>query len=742
MIESISINTVPYGPDPVVLNSLSRFNFVFGSNGSGKTTISRIIADEADYPASRVTWKAGTKLQALVYSSDFVERNFNQSPELKGVFTLGEKQADTLEKIATANNDFDKLTRKIEDLTNSLQGTDGASGKKGELAALDESFKNKCWTKKQKHDAKLQGAFSGYRSNAKNFRDKVLQESGSNAANLLSQAELEQKAETVFGPTPTTEPVVPSVDMDELLAHEGHPILKKKVIGKDDVDIAAMIRKLGNSDWVRQGKVFYEQNDGVCPFCQKSTEESFARSLNEYFDESFAEDTKAIHELVSSYAADATQIQQRLASLIAAPSKFLDIENLKAAKELFDSRMALNNQRLEDKKKEPSQVVELESLTSVATTINGLIGAANVAIAEHNNTVKNLTDETQTLTAQVWRFVLEELKADLSEYESKRRGLDKAITNLRSQIQIATSDKEEKATEIRDLERQTTSVQPTIDAINNLLYSFGFNNFKLTKASKGTFYKLVRSDGSNAKTTLSEGERNFVTFLYFYQLLKGSDSESGVTTDRVVVFDDPVSSLDSDILFIVSSLIKGLSDEVRTGTGHIKQIFVLTHNVYFHREVTFSPRRCNDIAMTEETFWVVRKSGLTSKLDKHSTNPIKTSYDLLWSEVRNPDRSTMTIQNTLRRILENYFKILGGVDPDKISAMFEGKEKLICKSLFSWVNAGSHHALDDLYVSIDVAMVDVYLQVFKDIFRKSDHFAHYQMMMGDAFVEEPAATEA
>lgn len=82
-----------------------------------------------------------------------------------------------------------------------------------------------------------------------------------------------------------------------------------------------------------------------------------------------------------------------------------------------------------------------------------------------------------------------------------------------------------------------------------------------------------------------------------------------MTTDRIVVFDDPVSSLDSDILFIVGSLIKGLFDEVRTGTGHIKQVFVFTHNVYFHKEVTFNPkRRSNEAMRSEETFWVVRKS--------------------------------------------------------------------------------------------------------------------------------------
>jgi wobble nucleotide-excising tRNase len=332
----------------------------------------------------------------------------------------------------------------------------------------------------------------------------------------------------------------------------------------------------------------------------------------------------------------------------------------------------------------------------------------------------------------VWKNLLEdELKADLTTYNTEQDGLNKSIRAMTTQIESTTNDKAAKAAEIRSLEKDTTSIQPTIDGINALLSSFGFRGFSLSKADNRTCYKLVRADGTDARETLSEGEKAFVTFLYFYHLLKGSDSESGITIDRVVVFDDPVSSLDSDILFIVASLIKGLFDEVRAGTGHIKQIFVLTHNVYFHKEVTFNPKRVNE-AMKEETFWVVRKSGLVSKLEKYNSNPIKTSYELLWAEVRKPDRSNLTIQNTLRRILENYFKILGGVDPDKICAMFDGKEKLICKSLFSWVHAGSHYALDDLYVSVDDSIVETNLKVFRAIFEKSRNLGHYNMMMGYA----------
>ena len=153
-----------------------------------------------------------------------------------------------------------------------------------------------------------------------------------------------------------------------------------------------MIKKLGNSDWVREGRAFYDVDEGTCPFCQQSTSEAFAQSLNEYFDETFVTDSKAIDDLATNYDTEAARIQQQLASIIASPSKFLDVEKLKAEKELLDARVALNNQRLAGKKKEASQVVELESLSNVFAAIKTLIDTANTQVAAHNNMVANLAD--------------------------------------------------------------------------------------------------------------------------------------------------------------------------------------------------------------------------------------------------------------------------------------------------------------------------------------------------------------
>ena len=139
MIESIQIAGIAtYTGTPEVLSDLATFNFLYGSNGSGKTTITRVIADEGSFPTCSVVWKGGTKLQAMVYNRDFVTKNFNQAAELKGIFTLGEKNVDTLKKIAAAKGELDALTKTIENLNHGLHGEDGAGGKKGELATLEE----------------------------------------------------------------------------------------------------------------------------------------------------------------------------------------------------------------------------------------------------------------------------------------------------------------------------------------------------------------------------------------------------------------------------------------------------------------------------------------------------------------------------------------------------------------------------------------------------------------------------
>ena len=733
MIEKITIkNAATYGSSPQDFGGLAKINFIYGSNGTGKTTISRIIADAQAYPDCVVTWQRGTPLETLVYSRDFIDKNFNQPEELEGIFTLGEKDQEILDKISSTQKDLTQINDAIAALKTTLEGGEKMSGKIDELKKVEDIFTEECWKLKQKHDATLKDAFTGYRASKNSFKRKLLDESIKNNAASVSLVEIKAKAQTVFDRTPQHEEVISVPDCARLLAHEANPILMKRVIGNSDVNIAALINRLNNSDWVKRGRKYYDANDRICPFCQQSTNDSLERSLTDYFDDAFQIDSETIEKLCNEYKSDSEHLQLELQKPLENPPTRLDIEKFQNLSEVLDSKIRLNIQLIDDKRRESSKSIDLDSLRDTLDGIKKLLDAANSEIRTHNMMVDNIQSEKICLTKQVWRYLLDhEIKSEFISYKNKKAGIETAITNLNKKIDNKIEEKREKEQEIRALERDTTSIQPTIDDINGLLQSFGFQGFTLQKSDRDRYYKIQRADGSDAKETLSEGERSFIAFLYFYYLLKGSTSETGVTADRVVVFDDPVSSLDSNVLFVVSSLIKKLFRDVRDGSSTVKQVFIFTHNMYFHKEVSFDRSRVPGQTLADETFWEVRKPGFMSEIKKNTENPIRTTYEFLWAEVRRVDSNSLSIQNTLRRILEYYFKILGNIDPDDVCSRFEGPQQLICKSLFSWINAGSHSAHEDLDFSPDEFMIETYLVVFREIFEKTGHVSHYKMMMGE-----------
>ena len=732
MIKNVHLSDIAtFGPSSEKLADLAEINFIFGSNGTGKTTISRIIANPTSNPQCSVTWENEAFHETFVYNRDFVDVNLNQPQDLRGIFTLGEKHKEIFDKIEMAKEELESINRSINTLTNTLKGSNGNGGKVKDLKQLGDKFAEACWKLKLKYEDRFSYAFAGLRGSKTAFRDRLLKESSDNSAISLSIDELERKAETLFSDAPQSENILEDPDYERLLTHESNGILKKKIAGKLNVDVAELINKLENSDWVKEGRKYYNTNDRICPFCQQLTSTNLEQSLNDYFDESYRTDYEAIEQLESEYKQDSEVVQSGLQALLNEPSKWLNVEGVQNQTDVIDSRIQLNLLRIEEKRRQPSDVIELESLCESMDSVRNMLDAANTEIRAHNRLVENIHDERMVLTEQVWRYLLDrEIGNDLASYIEGRNGIQAAVDNLGRQIADKSNEKIRKEHEIRELEKGTTSIQPTVDAINGILRSFGFLGFTLAQSERPGFYKIQRTDGTDAKHTLSEGERSFIAFLYFYHLIKGSPSESGTTSDRVVVLDDPVSSLDSSVLFVVSSLIRELFIELRDKKSNIKQIFVLTHNAYFHKEVCFNPSRPGNGKLKDEKFMTVRKVNGLSKIESNETNPIRSTYESLWAEIRRSDYSNLTLPNTMRRILEHYFNFLGKLNTDKIYSKFDGEDKLICKSLLSWVNEGSHSAHDDPGYSPNESEVEMFLGVFEQIFEKTANKEHYEVMMG------------
>lgn len=92
---------------------------------------------------------------------------------------------------------------------------------------------------------------------------------------------------------------------------------------------------------------------------------------------------------------------------------------------------------------------------------------------------------------------------------------------------------------------------------------------------------------------------------------------------------------------------------------------------FFHKETAFIDRRtevCNDIY-----YWTINTDNNISTIKAYErTNPIKTSYELLWEDLKsNTNASLITTQNIMRRILENYFRILGKTTNEAIVDSFQ-----------------------------------------------------------------------
>ena len=283
--------------------------------------------------------------------------------------------------------------------------------------------------------------------------------------------------------------------------------------------------------------------------------------------------------------------------------------------------------------------------------------------------------------------------------------------------------------------KEPYSVKPAMDYINETLSRIGFTGFTIRTSKENAYtYEIVRKDGSQAGQTLSEGEVAIITFLYFIEQVAGLGSGSNPYGQKVVVVDDPISSLDYDTIDVVSQLTSEMMDSVRT-YGRIEQVIVLTHNTTFHQ--TLSIRQPQGSIYYWKLF---KKKGVSKVISCGRENPVRSDYEELWMKLRDIRKEmdeggnvcVMDLPNTMRRIIETYFADCGGYNKRK---MFDGvyakskEEKQAMTALAKWFDEGSHGVGDNLYAGNEEMMCERYMDAFRRLFETMGQGAHYCMMM-------------
>lgn len=735
MIQEISVKKIAtYNDTGVVFSGLKKINFFYGSNGSGKTSLSNVMKNIENFSDCNINW-VYHPLKTLVYNQKFVEENFHQESNIKGIFTLGKESTEIKNEITEKKRLVDKLDEEIRRMRTNL------SNKEEEYTSNENEFMDDCWEMKRKYDNDFLRAFSGVRNNKINFMNKCKQ-SHSLEGMLCDVENLRARSNKLFNGSLVKIQAIQSIKNDELDAACSSQIFQNQIVGKQEVDIAALISRLAISDWVKRGYDHVHNSEGKCPFCQQSLPVSFLHQLEEYFNENYENEMKEFKKCVDQYMESYSNLKTSIQDLLEKELPYINKEKINQQFELIRSKDEINLELIEQKQKEPSKGMTLVSVNDFVKNINLEIERVNQEIHGHNRLIDNRTQEEQILKNQIWRFIANENLHHHEKYVRKEFSIKNAITGIKDRIVSKTSEKNRLISEVEGLEAQITSVIPSVNEMNRLLKAYNFTNFKFAHTQNQGNYRLVRSTGEDVNQTLSEGEKTFVTFLYFMHLLNGSNNRDLISENKVVVIDDPISSLDSNVLFIVSNLILKLIDDSRNNKNNVAQLFVLTHNVYFHKEVTFHKKRSKGGKMHDETFWIIRKVNNVTEAKPYDTNPIKTSYELMWQELRSATQgsSSTTVQNLIRRIIENYFKVFGNFSEEDILNKFDEEEKVICKSLLSWANDGSHFASDDLYIEHPLDTNVRYLNIFEKIFRVTNHHAHYKMMMGiEEAIEIPQA---
>jgi len=725
-------------------------NFFFGNNGAGKSTIAKAIQD-----GTGVTYAPGrtaVDYLPLVYNQEFIDANFHSYRNMKGVFTLNAKNADIQRQIDEVTEDRTRIKGLLTTATEKRKKTAADKDK------LHRDFLKDCWERGKAIREEFSATMSG-----KGRSDPFVREILKHAPANMDIGELRRLYESAYSETAKHYQRFSTIaDPTILDTVDGQEILAKPIVNSADTELAGFLRDIGSTEWMRQGHDTYaHEANGRCPYCGGSLPEDFEQTFITSFDDRYQANLRLLCEFLDRYKKAANDLFVPLQETPAELYPQIELKPYTDRLAVLRAAIQASIEAIKAKVENPATTTTLtevrpilEELAEIITGFNTLIDANNAIVAAGPAKRTECSDAVFSLLAFMLKDVIAAYNKANSEMQTELDSLDTEIANHNAALEGIK-------TQLKTLRGKTVETDTAKDSINHMLHDSGMRGFSLQpKAGVDNVYEVRRPDGTIADN-LSEGEKNFIAFLYFYHLVLGSDSAEGETREKIVVIDDPVSSMDSGSLFIVSTIVRQMIEICRNNADNrnrtaddncIKQIFILTHNAYFHREVSYSYVSKYDYA----SFYLIRKIGTKSTIrmcddvnpnaptERMNVNPVKNSYAALWDEYKEV-KSAVPLMNVIRRILEYYFLQLCGYEGSKLRQVIlvQGKadgrfkdtdgnddeEKFqLASAMLAYINASSIGMSDGMDYVEDSLNPDECRCIFEMIFEAMDQKQHYDMM--------------
>ncbi|MDH5833698.1 AAA family ATPase [Luteimonas kalidii] len=719
MITQIHMDAVASFRHATSLVTDKKINLVYGLNGTGKSTISNFLYDSQHSAFKLCKQMRAESVPVLVYNQKFIQDNFFVADSLKGIFSLSKENKAAEQKIADA-------TKRQGELEQNRQA------KRREIELAEQSFSaqkqqaiDKVWSIKQTYaggDRVLEYCLEGL----KGQKDKLFAHLQGISKPLSSPEKgvqtIRQEVEALKGDSAQYQQLLPTLNFG---AHdvESDSIFGVSILGNADSEVADLIEKLGNSDWVKQGLSYLSQDAGdsntQCPFCQQETiSEKFIESVRSYFDETYQQQLVELDQLLDTY--------QTAVKALPALTSFTDHAFAQKRKDSISNKYQLlidafqNNVRnIEEKSKSPKVPVVLADTSDIIVAFNSEVGQVNAEVKVYNDRLKNRASALEKLRHEFWQLMRWQFDQTMERFEADRQAFDQEIVGLNAVVGSIGDELNKVTGEIEEAQKQTVNVDQAVTAINAGLLDLGIDDFSLQKYTD-SLYRVVRAgDSKDAFNSLSEGEKMMISFLYFCELCKGKSSAADTQAQRVAVIDDPISSLSHVFVFNVGQLIRSVFFK----GDRFSQVIVLTHSLYFFYELTDPNHERRE--KTQKLFRL-SKTSLGSVIQEMKYEEIQNDYQAYWSVVNDQTQPPALVANCMRNIVEYFFNFVRKKDLNNVFQMPElqdTKYQAFCR----YINRESHSLGQNI---IDMKEFDY--EVFKEglrlVFEKTGYPDHFKAM--------------
>ena len=449
---------------------------------------------------------------------------------------------------------------------------------------------------------------------------------------------------------------------------------------------------VGGEKWIVDGMPYIENastglEHRICPFCAQRVDSA---TLLSHYKSHFSEAYKSLKSDIEGYKCDIEKehSDNAIASFESCVRDLLDLHKFwKNHIEISDIEIDVQKiktqwvsarnsllESLHSKSKAPLEIIEISEnakkhIADFQESIGVVIAISN-GVLEYNAKIGELKSKIESSNIQ-------SIEKDLARLEVRKKRFEPSMDKKCKDYLLENGKMKTLENEKKQAQRELDEYQEDIfskheEIINMYLSKFGVG-FRITsiksKNDAGGYsvqysieidkkeISLNAKEGPSFSNTLSAGDRSTLAFAFF---LASIDHEDNLGK-KIIIIDDPVTSLDGHRIEMTSECIKDLAE-------HANQVIVLSHSRSFlHKLWMKSKKACRNTVFS--ALQISRKESS----DGFSSSEIElwdvasedaTMYDMYHELARDyVDGKSYTkerkidVGSALRKLLEGYLRV-------------------------------------------------------------------------------------